>query len=235
MKIANYFEYLLQYTALMDLSWIQRHVLLVLMRQRTARLKDMRPLDVEANLFSYHLKGLEHTGYIEKIARGEYELTVKGQKFVGALSTQTNQLTENIKTVVLFWAEKDGKILLFRWSRQPYLNSVTLPYDRMPLGKSLSQGIADATSEKIGIEADKVSYVASALISIQRDNVIVSHMNALVFRVDPLYVHETMLSRNGEAFLADVTTVGLMDGVEEFLNSLRSGQRLIESVWRYTD
>jgi len=87
----------------MEMSWIQRYALMVLLRGETARVKDMSPADVPANLFSYHLDGLVTGKYITKSQRGVYVLTTKGLKLAGTFSTATLRPTENIKTVIMLY------------------------------------------------------------------------------------------------------------------------------------
>ena len=100
-EIANNFEKLATIRGGMELSWIQKHVLLVLIRHRTARVKELMPSDIAANLFAYHLDGLVATKLVEKAGRGVYTLTPKGEKFVGSFSTALDRQVENIKTVVM--------------------------------------------------------------------------------------------------------------------------------------
>jgi hypothetical protein len=44
------------------LSWIEKRAFSVLLRQETASIKDMRPVDMPANQFSYHLNNLIQRG-----------------------------------------------------------------------------------------------------------------------------------------------------------------------------
>lgn len=216
----------------MEMSWIQRHALTVLLRGEVTRLKDMCPDGVAANLFTYHLDGLVTDKYIAKTGRGLYALTNKGLKLAGTFSTATLHATENIKTVIMLYGERDGKKLLFRWSRQPYIGRVTLTYDRVALGTSLKTGIENALHDKLGTTAP-VTYMTSCLVLIYRQNDLISHMNALIYRVDLDEVGLPFISRNGEAFLADKRTESLLDGVATTLQSLAHAQEPFDIKWRY--
>lgn len=216
------------------LSWIQKNALLVLLRKPTANVQEMRPEGVEANLFSYHLEGLQSSGYLEKVGRGAYTLTTKGQRFVGAFSTETNKQHEFIKTVIVLYAQSlDGKYLVFRWSRQPYINQVGLLHDHMALGKSLEDGITGAMQDKLGVVVDS-KYVANALVKIKRDGELVTHMNALVYKVPIEGLSLPFESRNGTAFLADLTnTENAMDGLQEILEQIEDLTQPAEYILRY--
>ena len=216
-----------------DLSWIQKHVLLVLIRTSTARVKDLMPSDIASNLFAYHLEGLVAAKLVEKTERGVYRLTTKGEKFVGTFSTMLDKQVEKVKTVIMLYGQKDGKHLLFRWSRQPYLGKVSLVHDHVAFGKSLDDGIHSALADKLGVLLP-VTYRCSALIKILRDDELVSHMNALVYEVSVDKLDLPFTSRNGEVFLEQLDrTDNLMDGVSDFLERLQSASEPFESEWRY--
>ncbi len=216
-----------------DLSWIQKHVLLLLIRTPSARVKDLIPPDIASNLFAYHLEGLVATKLIEKTERGVYRLTTKGEKFVGTFSTMLYRQVEKVKTVIMLYGQKDGKHLLFRWSRQPYLGKVSLIHDHVAFGKSLDDGIRSALTDKLGVLLP-VTYKCSVLVKILRDDELVSHMNALVYEVSVDELDLPFMSRNGEAFLEQLDqTDNPMDGISEFLETLQSASEPFEAEWRY--
>ncbi|HRN90507.1 MAG TPA: hypothetical protein PK265_02100 [Candidatus Saccharibacteria bacterium] len=203
------------------MSWIQRHAMNVLLRTESATIKSMRPSDVPANLFAYHLDGLITDKLIKKSKRGVYKLTPEGLKAAGMFSTLTGASQENLKTVIMLYGkDSDGRVLLFRWSRQPYIDRVTLPHDRMHFGKSLDDGIDDALLDKLGLQELDVSYMTNVLIKIVQNDTIVSHMNALVYRVDTEQLQLPYVSRNGEAFMAMLGDDREAKGLKELIDKL---------------
>lgn len=216
----------------MEFSWIQRHALLVLLRTESARVKDLIPPDIAANLFAYHLDGLVVAKVIEKSARGTYRLTTKGQKLAGKFSTATHAQTEEIKTVIMLYAKRGDSFLLFRWSRQPYMGKITPLYDRVPLGKSLQDGINSALDDKLGRRLP-VIYKQSVLIKIMTDGEMISHMNALVYELNLGEAAIPFTGRNGEAILAPLDYPGMMNGVAEFLRHIEGASPPFESIWNY--
>lgn len=216
---------------IMELSWIQRYALVVLMRHKSARLKQLTPPDVAANLFTYHLDKLIVADVVKKLGRGTYCLTTKGQWLVGKFSTLTEKEEQNIKTVAMVVGKSAGKYLLFRWSRQPYLGQITPIYDRMPLGKSLATGLESALNDKLGVDVP-VKFKASAIITIKHKEQIISHMNAHVYEVEIDDIPLPYVSRNGEAFVGDPSQVA-MAGVSDFLLKLETTTEPFESEWLY--
>jgi hypothetical protein len=214
------------------MSWIQRHALLILLRSKSARIKDLTPSDVAANAFSYHMGGLVTAGLVEKTARGTYSLTSKGEILAGSYSTETGSLVKEIKTVIMFYGKKDDRYLLFRWSRQPYLNRVTLPYDRLPFGQSLNDGIDKAMRDKLGAQFD-ATYKTNVIVKIQHRETIVSHMNALVYEVDVNKISLPFKSRNGELILGQVGSEDGMDGMNELIQAIETTAHPSETQLSY--
>lgn len=217
----------------MELSWIQKHVLLVLIRMPSARVKDLQPADIPANQFMYHLDGLMARGLVTKIARGTYTLTPKGQKLAGTFSTLIEKQVEDVKTVILLYGKVGEKYLLFRWSRQPYLGFVTPPHQRIPRGKSITDAIETTLNNKLGLPVS-TRFKTSSLIKIIHNDELVSHLNALIYEVSLSEAEWEKTMRNGEVFLGVPNkTPQIMDGVETFLRTLEDAKEPIDCEWHY--
>lgn len=217
----------------MELSWIQKHILLILIRVPTARLKDFQIDGVPANQLAYHLDVLIAQKIVTKLSRGTYALTPKGETLAGTFGTALNRQVENIKTVVMLYGKINREYLLFRWSRQPYLGYVTPPHERVGRGVTLEHGLVSALDNKLGARRP-VTFKTSALIKIIRDDELVSHLNAFIFEVtlDDLQLLREM--RNGKVFIARLDkTEKVMDGVEEFFDRIEASPGPFDFEWRY--
>lgn len=217
----------------MDLSWIQQYALMVLVRHHAARVKDLTPRDIPANAFAYHLQGLVSMKLIEKIDRGKYKLTAKGQKLAARISTATNTVSEELRTVIMLYAKQGDRYLLFRWSRQPYMGEVTLVYDHVSSGQHLENAVKLAVLDKLGDETIAAHFINSAFIRIETEGEVVSHIHALIYEVDLKSVSLPYVSRNGEAFLAHVTE-GVMEGVEDTMLCIQNNKEPFETTWNYS-
>lgn len=216
----------------MDTNWIQRHALLVLMRNRSARVKDLSPPDMPASLFSYHLDSLRSAGYIQKSARGVYQLTTQGEAFAGTFSTETLKSVKEIKTVIMFYGKRNDNYLLFKWSRQPYLGQITLPYDRLSFEYSLEEGLQKAMSDKLGIITE-TKYKTSIMIKVIHDGITISHMNALIYVVDVDTIPLPLESRNGRLTLQKLKDIEHIVGLDELINSIEHLEPITEIVLTY--
>jgi hypothetical protein len=203
------------------MSWIEKHAFSVLLRQETASIKDMRPVDVPANQFAYHLNSLIQQGYVQKIGRGAYSLTAIGLRAIGTMSTLTGESRDTIKTVIILYGKaEDGRTALFEWSRQPYIHTVTLPHDRMAYGVTLDDAVANACIDKLG-QKISVQFKTSAFITITHEDHIVSRMHGLVYSFDPHDITFPHYARNGTLRLQKLGECdNLMTGVEYFIAKL---------------
>lgn len=213
-------------------SWIQEYIIVQLLRNSTARRKDLCPEGIESNLFTYHLDKIVTGGLITKTDRGIYSLTSRGQRYAGTMSTATNHATESIKTVVMMFGKHGDGYLMFRWSRQPYLGKATPLYDRVPYGKSMQDGINSALNDKLG-QHIPVRFLTSALIKIYHKDFLITHMNTLIYYVSTKNIELPHQSRNGEAYISTLNSENLMDGVPEFLDKVEHAKQPFESLWRY--
>ena len=59
------------------MHYIQTHILDQLIHTQVLRNRDMRPANIESNLYQYHLLQLQKLGFVEKIENG-YTLTGPG-------------------------------------------------------------------------------------------------------------------------------------------------------------
>lgn len=215
----------------MEFSWIQQHALSILLRQEQARAIELCPRDIAPNLFSYHLERLVATGYVQKMARGTYSLTTKGHKLAGTFSTNTGKQTENIKTVIMFYAKTCDGNLVFRWSRQPYLGYVTPVYDRLGFDASLDNGLQAAMLDKLGQVVD-ATYKANAFIKIVHEEETISHMSAYIYEVNSEQLKLPFVGRNGEVLVVG-GELKMMEGVAEFLERIACQNTAFDAIWRY--
>ncbi|HXH27245.1 MAG TPA: NUDIX domain-containing protein [Candidatus Acidoferrum sp.] len=161
-------------------SWIQNHVLLELTRHSTRRYSQLRPRDIEGNLFLYHLGGLIKEGLVEK-ADNHYRLSVKGMRFAGTLSLETGKtrLQPKILTTVSCKNEQ-GEHLLVRWHRQPNIDLISFPHGMMHFGETAADMAATELAEKAGLVAE-LTFLGSASVRGWHEGVIDRHMLVHIF------------------------------------------------------
>lgn len=131
---------------------IQKFILMVLMHQKVARFRDLRPPKIDTNLFSYHLKSLIKAGYITKLDKG-YTLSRLGLIYIDRLSEEKVNIREQPKIITMIkLTNKKHEVLLQKRSKQPYIDTWTLPYGKLHMeDESLLGAAKREANEKLGL------------------------------------------------------------------------------------
>lgn len=195
-------------------SWIQNQILDKLIRNEIVRYKDLKPQDVEGNLFMYHLKGLIGEKLVEKSKEG-YRLTTQGLDYIRTISLDTGKLRTQPQILNAIVAIDDqGRYLMYRWNRQPNLGKLSLPHGMMHVGEKLLDSAERELSEKIGL-AGNCEFSGSIYVLSDDDHRLVN-----VFRVKNI---------QGDigpdcfwATLSEISPDDLVDGFYEIIRSIES-------------
>jgi ADP-ribose pyrophosphatase YjhB (NUDIX family) len=171
---------------------IQKHIIGVLMYQKFARFRDLRPPKVDTNLYSYHLKLLQKAKLIEKTTEG-YTLTKKGILYIDRVTTSTLDVRSQPKIITMLLVQNgDGDILLFRRRRQPYTNTWTLPYGKLHIDdRSLLEAAHREADEKLELKNQTITHAGDCYIRIRDGEETLMTTLAHVFR---LYSDEVKLN-----------------------------------------
>lgn len=164
---------------------IQKYIIGVLYHQRVARFRDLRPPRVDTNLFSYHLKLLLKTGVIEK-CDGGYTLGRAGLLYVDRVSESKMTVRKQPKIVsMLVVQNSEGDILLQQRTKQPYIDSWTLPYGKLHIDDLTLQAAAKREAlEKLGVNDAQPIHAGDCYIRVFDDGEILTSTLAHIFRYD---------------------------------------------------
>lgn len=188
---------------------IQQHVLRHLTTHRFARFRDMRPGQIDTNLYSYHLKLLIRLGYLEKTDQG-YTLTIAGQAYVDRVNLSTAKRTLQPKVITMLVIQDGyGNVLMYQKKRQPFIDKWTVPIGKVHnTDESIARAAEREVSEKISDMAIEVSHVGDAYIRVTHEGEILISTLAHVFygQVEELDNHHSDWERVGLRTLSDRVT-----------------------------
>lgn len=164
---------------------IQKHILSVLMHQRYARFRDMRPPRVDSNLYSYHLKLMMKNGLVDKTEQG-YTLGLGGVLYVDRVSTASVSVRQQPKIITMLVVQNsEGDILLYKKSRQPFIDLWNLPQGKLHIDdESIQAAARREIKEKIGDIDVKPEHAGDCYIRMKRDGEVVMSTLAHVFRFE---------------------------------------------------
>lgn len=174
-------------------SWIQNHILLELALHQTRRYSELRPRDVEGNLFMYHLKGLIREGLIIKEDQA-YTLSDQGLRFIGTYSLKIRRTRQQPKILTTVVARNDQNDFLFtKWGRQPNIGQISFPHGMMHYGQEVKSMAAHELAEKAGLEAT-LNYIGDVYVRGMRADIVDRHMLVHVFEAKDIHEgsHEFM-------------------------------------------
>jgi len=162
---------------------IQKHILDVLMYQKNARFRDLRPEKTDTNLFTYHLNSLVKQGVVEKV-EGGYALSPKGLSYVDRVSSEKKAIRTQPKIITMLVIQNgEGDILLQKRTKQPYIDTWTLPYGKLHIeDKSVKRAAQREVFEKLGLENPEMEHAGDCYIRVRADGALLSTTLAHVFR-----------------------------------------------------
>lgn len=161
---------------------IQKFIIDVLMYKKSARFRDLRPPRVDTNLFTYHLNALVKQGMVIKGESG-YALSPLGLSYVDRVSSEDKKIRTQPKIISMLVVQNgEGDILLQRRTKQPYIDTWTLPYGKIHVEDTSALKAAQREArEKLGLEDQEMSHAGDCYIRVHSDEGLLSTTLAHVF------------------------------------------------------
>jgi len=162
---------------------IQKFIIDVLMYKKVARFRDLRPVRVDTNLFTYHLNSLVKQGMVDKVDGG-YALSTIGLSYVDRVSTEKKTIRTQPKIITMLVVQNgEGDILLQHRTKQPYIDTWTLPYGKLHVEDMSAKEAAQREAfEKLGLENQEMEHAGDCYIRVHSKGELVSTTLAHVFR-----------------------------------------------------
>lgn len=139
----------------MSQSHIQRQIISQLKNADSLRYSQLRPADVDRDLFNYHLRELVKNGVLDKSASGEYSLSAKGRRRVADTehtSDPGNRLFKINPLLIVVDKRPDGLYILNqRRTAQPSYGIVGVPGGTIVKTEPLLEGAARKLREETGL------------------------------------------------------------------------------------
>jgi len=192
----------------LNMDWMERSALVALTEHESLRLKQLLPMDVPSNLFSYHLQKLLTTGLIER-KNGLYSLTPKGKQLAGQINVDTGRVRPQPKIIGMFYiTNTQGQVALFEWKRQPYYDYTSFPYGKFDFGKSLQNNTGDELYKKTSLNL-RPKFVTDFYITITQNGFVISHMLVHLFKAKVDNFELRSMVRTGKCFWGTLDDAGL--------------------------
>lgn len=133
---------------------IQKAILQKLIHIPDARYADLKPADMDGNIFSYHLHQLERAGLILKTEENRYALTASGKAEGINSNVPAAELHAQAHSILLLQVrDNDGKWLLRRRIVHPMHGYIGFLHGEPKIGQPVAETAADRLMQQTGLTA----------------------------------------------------------------------------------
>lgn len=188
---------------------IQKSILKYLTNKKAARYSEMKPENIDSNLYAYHLKKLLKLDFIIKESN-LYTLSPHGQNYVENISLSEFNFRNQPKiTTRILLKNKKGQYFLTKRSKQPLIDMWGFASGKTHIE---DERIIDAAqrevSDKIGLNIRSLKHVGNYYAKILSQGEIVSNTLSHVFSatLSELETHSLKISNSQNWFSTDEMT-----------------------------
>ncbi|HEV7952045.1 MAG TPA: hypothetical protein VGO98_01590 [Candidatus Saccharimonadales bacterium] len=185
------------------LHHIQKSILDNLATSESSRYSDLKPKDMDGNIFSYHLKLLVADHYALKNNDGSYTLTHKGKDYI---VHRYEDALSRAHSIFLITIRRGDEWLMRERLVQPLLGMSGFIHGEPVASEPLLETATKRLKEKTGLSLP-LSIHSSGLIRILRNDNVESFSHAIIFTGetnDTIITHEDRTGRNYWLATADM-------------------------------
>lgn len=162
--------------------YIKRDIIRHLLTVPSARYAQLRPKNLESNLFMYHLKQLMKDGVVKKNDDGSYGLTSYGMQMSDRISLESLKLRIQPKLItILVVKNPKGEYALIERTHQPFLNYKGFPSGKIHYGEVLQDAARRELAEKTGLTDIELTLRGTYIMRYHKDKDIINHIIGYVF------------------------------------------------------
>lgn len=203
---------------------IDRHIIKVLTYVKSARYRDLRPENVDSNLFNYHRKMMIKDGYIRQNSKGLYELSEKGLRFVERVSVDTIRIKPRPKLIVTFLLlNKQGELAMWQKPVQPFIGTINLPNGKVRFeDENTLESARRLLAKFYSDDIVSLQFRGVAEVAVYRSGIMLSHTYHMVVVgiINPKHVTNTLIEWIApNLLLKQDTTPGVMEIVKDYLGA----------------
>lgn len=140
-----------------DLHYIQKGIIASLAQTSPQRFSQLQPEQVPNNTFSYHLKKLLQSGYVEQ-KKGGYVATRKAFKALQYNTPQDKSSTTPVMITVVYITNDADEVLLLHRDQRPFVGWYSLPAGLVHQGEHLEEAALRELNEKTTLRATALRF-----------------------------------------------------------------------------
>ena len=162
---------------------IQKKVINSLVETESARYSELKPDNVEGNVFAYHLQNLVKQDLILKNSDGSYSLTSTGKLFGINGSLKNKDLLKQAHSIILLCIREGDSWLLRKRLVQPMYGKLGFMHGESLAGESINESAKRILDYRCGLNGE-FSIKGSGFICIKEKGQLVAYSNFTLIEVD---------------------------------------------------
>lgn len=160
---------------------LQKGIIRKLLDQNGLKFSELKPKNIESNLFMYHMGRVKKLGLVDK-KDSLYRLTSLGKQYVDRVNLDTIEFRIQPKVITLLALKKsDGQWLLIERKHQPFLNAKGFPSGKVHYSERLEDAAKREMLEKANISGVDIQIRGTVSLRFIKDTEVVNHILAYVF------------------------------------------------------
>mgnify|MGYP000682743031 CR=1 FL=1 len=148
---------------------LQKDILTRLIESEKARYADLKPVTVEGNVFTYHLRNLIREKLVIKNEDGTYSLTDKGKLYGVNNSLKSQDLLEQAHSIILLSVRNGDQWLLRKRLVQPLIGKTGFIHGEPRANETVVASGHRILKSRTGLEADQLIVRGSGYIGMYND------------------------------------------------------------------
>jgi ADP-ribose pyrophosphatase YjhB (NUDIX family) len=160
---------------------LQKGIIRKLLDKNGLKFSELKPKDIESNLFMYHMGRVKKLGLVEK-KDTLYRLTSVGKQYVDRVNLDTIEFRIQPKVITLLALKRaDGKWLIIERKHQPFLNAKGFPSGKVHYSERLEDAAQRELREKANISDVSLQLRGNVSLRFVRDKEVINHILAYIF------------------------------------------------------
>jgi ADP-ribose pyrophosphatase YjhB (NUDIX family) len=211
------------------MHYIQTFILDKLIHSQVLRNRDMRPPNVESNLYQYHLSQLQKDGFVEKTEAG-YTLTGRGLAYADRHSTSLKKTRSQPKIITTIFVTNDQKeILLVPKKRQPFMGVMNLPSGKIHLEETIEEAAKREIQEKVSLDTlvTSLKHFGTAHMTIKQDDFVISDYISLMLTCD---IKGRSQDKGIFVKISEIDSIQLVPSVKELIKAYVNRSVFAENI-----
>lgn len=193
-----------------------------------AKYSELQIVDMENDLFNYHLQHLVKEGFLKKSDQ-KYYLTDTGKSLVTNINEEDKYIATNYKVSVYICLVDGNKILLYRRLKHPQYGYVGLPSGKMKYGENILVAANRELLEETGLTANLKTIGNLHQIRKDKTGKIIEDGIFYICFADKYKNELTPATKEGEFFWTNLAKVSEIDklfkpSVEIIVNHIKNNE-----------